>query len=149
MSESSAKDSIHGNLIYINFEFELNFSLLFPIAPFCYIVPTIVVMWKIFKGYQTQPANLTKLTLDGHLFSLLMCYFITVGFNYFASSSNFYILEYCFFLFGSISFQPTIFWIDHFLVCEVATKLFIHTAYIGGRFFELLYFDSPLFGFNN
>ncbi|EFP01980.1 CRE-SRU-33 protein [Caenorhabditis remanei] len=72
----NVSNSIHGLPQYLDFKFELNYCVLIPIVPFIYIIPTVVVMWKVFRGYMSQPSNLTKLTLDMHLFTLLMLYFL-------------------------------------------------------------------------
>ncbi|CAL2045805.1 unnamed protein product [Caenorhabditis brenneri] len=63
--------------------------ILIPTLPFIYIVPTMVVMWKVFKGYRAEPSKDAKLTLDGHLFSLLMLYFIANIIFFFADLLRF------------------------------------------------------------
>uniref|UniRef100_A0A1I7U9G2 Serpentine Receptor, class U n=1 Tax=Caenorhabditis tropicalis TaxID=1561998 RepID=A0A1I7U9G2_9PELO len=76
MNSFNGVNSIHGIQNYIDFDYELNPYILIPFLPLIYIIPTMFVMWKVFKGYQTQPLNLAKMTFDGHLFFLLMLYFI-------------------------------------------------------------------------
>ncbi|CAO4380575.1 unnamed protein product [Caenorhabditis nigoni] len=76
MSQQDGFLSIHGVSQYIDFRFTLNYTILIPTVPFVYIVPTIVLMWKVYRGYHSQSSNLTKLTLDGHLYALLMFYFV-------------------------------------------------------------------------
>ncbi|EGT30918.1 hypothetical protein CAEBREN_32756 [Caenorhabditis brenneri] len=75
MNELEIANSIHGVLEYINFKFHLNFRILITTLPLIYIVPTMIVMWKVFKGYRAEPIKDAKLTLDGNLFLLLMLYF--------------------------------------------------------------------------
>ncbi|UMM36745.1 hypothetical protein L5515_008767 [Caenorhabditis briggsae] len=68
--------SIHGISQYIDFHFTLNYTILIPTVPFVYIIPTMVIMWKVYRGYHSQSSNLTKLTLDSHLYAMLMFYFV-------------------------------------------------------------------------
>uniref|UniRef100_A0A1I7T7L7 G_PROTEIN_RECEP_F1_2 domain-containing protein n=1 Tax=Caenorhabditis tropicalis TaxID=1561998 RepID=A0A1I7T7L7_9PELO len=49
------------------------------------------IMWKVFNGYRSQPVSIKKLTLDEHLFTLLMLYFSANIAFFFADLLRFHI----------------------------------------------------------